>query len=92
MTPSPYTDCYPVIWFLYNKEEQQVREDFNHQYGDHLPEDICLYLNNPPTRWDVVPLNGDETEVLPEVDDDLIVQAREAIVRAETDLHGSQSL
>ncbi|THH20742.1 hypothetical protein EW146_g697 [Bondarzewia mesenterica] len=63
------------------EEEQQVREDFNTEHGAHLPSDICLYIENPPTRWEVVPLDGETTEVLPDVEDDLLMQARDAIAR-----------
>lgn len=49
---------------------------FNSEYGGHLPEDICLYIENMPTKWQVVPWEGDKLESLPEVPDDLIVEVR----------------
>ena len=55
-------------------EEQQMRRDFNVEHGVHLPADICLNIENPPTRWDVVPLDGDVIETIPDIDDDLLTQ------------------
>ncbi|XP_006459322.1 hypothetical protein AGABI2DRAFT_184045 [Agaricus bisporus var. bisporus H97] len=58
------------------EEEDQVRRRFNAEYGAHLPEDICLCIGNPPTRWEVVPWPGDSLELLPRIDEDLLVEAR----------------
>jgi hypothetical protein len=55
-------------------EERQVRNDFNTDHGAHLPADLCLCIENPPTRWEVVPHNGDALEVLPDIDDDVLAQ------------------
>lgn len=55
-------------------EESQVRADFNAENGAHIPADICLCIENPPTRWEVVPWAGDIREVLPEIDADLLTQ------------------
>ncbi|KAI6116860.1 autophagy protein Apg17-domain-containing protein [Pisolithus croceorrhizus] len=57
-------------------EERQVRDDFNAEHGAHIPADLCLCIENPPTRWDVVPLPGDVRETLPEIDSDLLAQVR----------------
>ncbi|KIK12969.1 hypothetical protein PISMIDRAFT_18328 [Pisolithus microcarpus 441] len=54
--------------------ERQVREDFNAEHGAHIPADLCPCIENPPTRWDVVPLPGDVRETLPEIDSDLLAQ------------------
>ena len=51
-----------------------MRRDFNVEHGVHLPADICLNIENPPTRWDVVPLDGDVIETIPDIDDDLLTQ------------------
>ncbi|KAJ7104240.1 autophagy-related protein 17 [Mycena belliarum] len=61
------------------EEESQVRDHFNLEHGAHLPEDICLCIGNSPTRWEVGPWPGEELEVLPEIDADLIAQARERL-------------
>jgi autophagy-related protein 17 len=53
-------------------EERLVRESFNAEHGAHLPSDLCLYIENPPTRWQVIPLDGETVESLPDVDDDLV--------------------
>lgn len=64
-------------------EESQVRNHFNSEYGGHLPEDICLYVGNMPTRWHVVPLGDDLPELLPEIPDDLVAEAKEKLGLAE---------
>ena len=53
-------------------EERASRETFNAEHGAHLPSDLCLYIENPPTRWQVIPLDGDDVESLPDVDNDLL--------------------
>ena len=53
-------------------EERLVRESFNAEHGADLPSDLCLYIENPPTRWQVIPLDGETVESLPDVDDDLV--------------------
>ncbi|KAJ7659941.1 autophagy-related protein 17 [Mycena rosella] len=61
------------------EEESQVRDHFNSEHGAHLPEDLCLCIGNTPTRWEVVPWQGEELEFLPEIEPDLIAQAKERI-------------
>lgn len=73
------------------EEEDQVRNHFNAQYGAHLPEDICLCIGNPPTKWEVVPWEGDTLEVLPEIEPDLLVEARERVGITENVI-GTESL
>lgn len=51
-----------------------MREDFNAEHGAHIPADICLCIENPPTKWEVVPWGGDMREALPEIDADLLTQ------------------
>jgi len=53
-------------------EERALRESFNAEHGAHLPSDLCLYIENPPTRWQVMPLDGDDVESLPDVENDLV--------------------
>jgi len=60
-------------------DESRVRGLFNSEYGGHLPEDICLYIENMPTKWQVIPWERDKLELLPEVPDDLIVEARDKV-------------
>ena len=54
--------------------ERQVREDFNAENGAHIPEDICLRIQNPPTKWEVVSWSGDTRVMLPEIDADPLKQ------------------
>lgn len=61
------------------KEERQMREEFNAEHGQYLPEDVCLFIQNAPTRWIVVPRPGDHLEILPDVDQDLLTEARARI-------------
>jgi len=65
------------------QEEHSVRESFNAEHFDHLPADICLFIENPPTRWEVAPMSDNVREVLPEVDADLLTSARERLSPAE---------
>ena len=58
----------------YVPEERVVRESFNAEHGEDLPSDLCLYIENPPTRWQVIPFDGDTVETLPDVDNDLLVE------------------
>ncbi|TCD70232.1 autophagy- protein 17 [Steccherinum ochraceum] len=77
------------------EEERQRRESFNAEYGDHLPSDVCLSIQNLPTRWEVVPWNHEPIETLPEVDADLLKEANARIQSAEanlTNISSSQSL
>jgi autophagy-related protein 17 len=55
-------------------EERQVRQQFNAEHGAHLPADICLCIENPPTKWEVLPWHGEPVEVLPDIDYDLLVE------------------
>jgi hypothetical protein len=57
-----------------------MREDFNAEHGAHIPADICLCIENPPTRWEVVPWTGDMREVLPDIDADLLTQVSPSVV------------
>ncbi|KAI0303808.1 autophagy protein Apg17-domain-containing protein [Multifurca ochricompacta] len=57
-----------------SEEERVVRESFNAEHGAHLPSDLCLYIENPPTRWQVTPLDGDALESVPDIDNDLLVE------------------
>ncbi|TFK40266.1 autophagy protein Apg17-domain-containing protein [Crucibulum laeve] len=73
------------------EEESHVRSRFNSEYGAHLPEDLCLCIGNAPTKWEVIPYQGETRETLPEIDEDLILQARDRIGMTEAGL-GTESL
>ncbi|KAG2133664.1 autophagy-related protein 17 [Suillus bovinus] len=74
------------------EEERQVREDFNAEHGRHIPEDICLCIENPPTRWDVVPREGEVRESLPVVESDLLAQAKEKLAVVDVSSAGTESV
>ncbi|PCH42280.1 hypothetical protein WOLCODRAFT_152309 [Wolfiporia cocos MD-104 SS10] len=74
------------------QEERQLREDFNNTHGQYLPEDVCLFAQRMPTRWTVIPVDGEQVEVLPEIDSDLLVEARTHLRNGEPAIAASQSL
>ncbi|KAL4072585.1 autophagy-related protein 17 [Scleroderma yunnanense] len=74
------------------EEERQVREEFNMEHGAHIPTDLCLCIENPPTRWEVVPWPGDVRETLPEIDSDLLAQAREKLSTVDIAFPGTDSV
>ena len=51
-----------------------MRAHFNAEYGQHLPEDLCLSIANAPTAWEIAPVEGTTFEVLPHIDSDLIAE------------------
>jgi hypothetical protein len=55
-------------------EERQLRVKFNEEHGAYFPADLCLCIENLPTKWEVVPQNGEAAEVLPHIDNDLLLQ------------------
>ncbi|KAG7089557.1 hypothetical protein E1B28_011229 [Marasmius oreades] len=69
-----------------SEEERLIREHFNNDYGAHLPEDLCLSIGNWPTKWTVIPCQGDKVETLPEIPPDLVAEAGGAspLVEAES--------
>jgi len=76
-------------------EEREIRAAFNAEQGSNLPADLCLCVENMPTKWNVVPIEEhsfegissgyreDYREFLPIVDNDLLTEARERIAQAE---------
>ena len=58
-------------------EERRQRDKFSSEHGEHLPEDLCLSIQNPPTRWEVVPWNHESVESLPEIEDDLLREVKQ---------------
>ena len=69
-------------------EERGIRATFNAEQGSNLPADLCLCVENMPTRWNVVPIEEhtfegissrykeDYREFLPTVDNDLLAEVR----------------
>jgi len=64
-----HTEIYFVLLLT---EESRVRAHFNAEYGSHLPEDICLCIQNEPTKWEVIPSDGSYSEVLPFIANDVL--------------------
>lgn len=80
-----------------------MRETFRADHGDHLPDDLCLSIDNPPTKWDVVPVpwipqehgvpaTAGDREVLPDVDIELLVEARERVANGEAGFGAAGSI
>ncbi|TFK72955.1 hypothetical protein BDN72DRAFT_271834 [Pluteus cervinus] len=67
-----------------SEEETHLRDRFNAEHGAFLPEDLCLCVGNPPTRWEVTPWEGEGREVLPDIDRELLVQARDRVGYSES--------
>ncbi|KAJ3972724.1 autophagy-related protein 17 [Lentinula raphanica] len=65
------------------EEERKVREHFNHEHGAHLPEDLCLCISNLPTRWEILPWDGEPLESLPDIPADMVNEARSYVHRTE---------
>lgn len=67
-------------------EEREIRAVFNAEQGSNLPADLCICVENMPTRWNVVPIEEhsfegissgyreDYREFLPTVDSDLLAE------------------
>ena len=53
-------------------EERQHRQDFNILHEDHLPSDVCPGMQNPPTRYEILPWNNEHDETLPYIPEDLL--------------------
>lgn len=73
-------------------EERQRREQFNEIHGEHLPSDVCPAIQNPPTRWEILPWNNEPEETLPSIPPDLLQEAVDRIRAADERLSASQSL
>ena len=57
-------------------EERILRAQFQAEHGQYIPEDVCLYIENPPNRWTVSTWNDEPLETLPEIEKDLIEEVR----------------
>jgi autophagy-related protein 17 len=73
-----------------------VREAFTAEHGAHLPDDLCPAVEHAPPRWAVVPApwapeRGPEhpPEAVPEVDADLLADARERVAGGDGGLLAS---
>ncbi|KAF5327436.1 hypothetical protein D9619_004192 [Psilocybe cf. subviscida] len=66
-----------------SEDESVLRENFNVEYGQHLPEDLCLCIGNAPTKWEILPWQGSEAESLPFIDNDLVAEAKDRVERGD---------
>ncbi|KAK7690808.1 hypothetical protein QCA50_005908 [Cerrena zonata] len=64
------------------EEERSHRVAFNDEHGEHLPADVCLSIQNPPTRWEIITWNREPLEELPMVDNDLLLEADSRLAAA----------
>ena len=53
-------------------EERAKRADFQAEHAPYIPEDLCLYVENPPNRWSISTSNNEPLETLPAIENDLI--------------------
>ncbi|KIM84999.1 hypothetical protein PILCRDRAFT_67316 [Piloderma croceum F 1598] len=63
-----------------SEDERRIRDEFNTEHGAHLPADICLCIENPPTTWEIAPWHGEALEVLPDIDYDLLVEVSPSLL------------
>ncbi|KAI0649281.1 autophagy protein Apg17-domain-containing protein [Trametes meyenii] len=74
------------------EEERMLRADFQAEHGQYIPEDVCLYIENPPNRWTVSRRNDEPLETLPEVEADMVEEAQQRTSGVEVGIGASQSL
>lgn len=75
-----------------------MRATFNAEQGSNLPADLCLCVENMPTRWNIVPIeensfegisnvySEDYREILPTVDSELLAEARLTLIQLRLSL------
>ncbi|KAI0635683.1 autophagy protein Apg17-domain-containing protein [Trametes polyzona] len=73
-------------------EERVLRAEFQAEHGQYIPEDVCLFIENPPNRWMVTTWNDEPLETLPEIEADLIEEAKQRTSAVEVGIGASQSL
>jgi autophagy-related protein 17 len=74
------------------EEEESIRVHFNVEHGAHLPEDLCLCIGDKPTKWHIQPLGNEAVEVLPDIDNELLLKAKTKLDLAETTLGAELSI
>ncbi|EIW57328.1 uncharacterized protein TRAVEDRAFT_169021 [Trametes versicolor FP-101664 SS1] len=73
-------------------EERVLRSDFQAEHGQYIPEDLCLCIENLPNRWTVSTWNDESLETLPEVEAELVEQAKQRTSGIGVGIGTSQSL
>ncbi|KAI1797380.1 autophagy protein Apg17-domain-containing protein [Ganoderma leucocontextum] len=74
------------------EEERILRQEFQAEHGQYIPEDFCLYVENLPNRWTVSTWNNEPLETLPTIDVDLIEEAKQRTTGVDIGIGASQSL
>ena len=49
-----------------------LRQEFQAEHGQYIPEDFCLHVENLPNRWAITTLNNEQLETLPSIADDIV--------------------
>ena len=49
-----------------------LRQEFQAEHGQYIPEDFCLHVENLPNRWAITTLNDEQLETLPSIADDIV--------------------
>lgn len=49
-----------------------LRQEFQVEHGQYIPEDFCLHVENLPNRWAITTLNNEQLETLPSIADDVV--------------------
>jgi len=68
----------------YRTTEVQRRESFMATYGSSLPEDLCHFIGNEPTFFDIIPVSSEEAasdqvpalESFPHIPADILAEAQ----------------
>ncbi|TBU24040.1 autophagy protein Apg17-domain-containing protein [Dichomitus squalens] len=74
------------------EEERILRQEFQAEHGQYIPEDFCLYVENLPNRWMISTWNGEPLEMLPLIDADIIEEAKQRTMGVDIGVGASQSL
>lgn len=53
-------------------EEIRTREAFLSNHREQLPDDLCLCIDDVPTRYEIGLADGETQEEVPDVDADLL--------------------
>ena len=53
-------------------EERVLRAEFQAEHAPYIPEDFCLYVENPPNCWSISTSNNEPLETLPVIENDVI--------------------
>lgn len=66
------------------EDEIHAREVFLENHRAQLPDDLCLCIDDVPSRYVINIAEGDTQEEMPDVDEDLLEDVRSQFVRKST--------